>query len=54
MPQLQLRRQAHMEETVQNMSTRVAFLNKRVDDLTPPQWKSKMPVTISQKNIFSQ
>ncbi|XP_031332791.1 uncharacterized protein LOC116163755 isoform X2 [Photinus pyralis] len=47
MPQIQLRRQAHMEETVQNMSTRVAFLNKRIDDLTPPQWKSKMPVTIS-------
>ncbi|KAF5286152.1 hypothetical protein FQR65_LT12910 [Abscondita terminalis] len=47
MPQIQLKRQAHMDKTVQNMSTRVAFLNKRIDDLTPPQWKSKMPITIS-------
>ncbi|KAF5277437.1 hypothetical protein FQA39_LY06250 [Lamprigera yunnana] len=47
MPQIQLKRQAHMEQTVQNMSTRVAFLNKRIDELMPPQWKSKMPVSIS-------
>lgn len=46
-PQIQLERQAHMEQTVHNMSTRVAFLNRRIDELMPPQWKSKMPVTIS-------
>lgn len=46
-PQLQWRRQTHMEKTVHNMSTRVAFLNKRIDDLLPPQWKSKVPESIS-------
>jgi len=46
-PQIQLKRQAHMEQTVHNMSTRLAFLNRRIDELMPPQWKSKMPVTIS-------
>lgn len=44
-PQLQWRRQAHMEQTVSTLSSRVAFLNRRVDELTPPQWKSKMPQT---------
>lgn len=46
-PQLQWRRQAHMEHTVNTMSSRMAFLNKRIDELTPPQWKSKMPQTAS-------
>lgn len=46
-PQLQWRRQAHMEQTVNSMSSRVAFLNRRIDELMPPQWKAKMPMTIS-------
>lgn len=46
-PQLQYRRQAHMEQTVNSMSSRVAFLNRRIDELMPPQWKAKMPMTIS-------
>lgn len=45
MPQVQQTRQTHMEQTVQNMSTRVAFLSRRIDELIPSQWKSKMPVT---------
>lgn len=44
-PQLQWRRQAHLDQTVNNMSSRVAFLNRRIDELMPPQWKSKMPQT---------
>lgn len=46
-PQLQWRRQAHMEQTVNSMATRVAFLNRRIDELIPPQWKSKMPQTMA-------
>lgn len=46
-PQLQWRRQTHMEETVNTLSTRVAFLNRRVDELTPAEWKAKMPQTAS-------
>lgn len=43
LPQLEWRRQAHMEETVNNLSSRVSFLNRRVDELLPAQWRSKMP-----------
>nr|XP_022903785.1 uncharacterized protein LOC111416074 [Onthophagus taurus] len=46
-PQLQWRRQAHMDETVNTLSNRVAFLNRRIDELTPVEWKSKIPETIS-------
>lgn len=44
-PQLQWQRQSHMEQTVNSLSTRVAFLNRRIDELTPPQWKAKLPHT---------
>jgi hypothetical protein len=43
LPQLEWRRQAHMEETVNSLSNRVSFLNRRVDELLPAQWRSKMP-----------
>lgn len=44
-PQLQWRRQTHMEQTVNSLSTKVTFLNRRIDELTPTQWKTKMPQT---------
>ncbi|XP_065157593.1 uncharacterized protein [Atheta coriaria] len=47
LPQLQWSRQTHLDQTVSKLSTRVSFLNRRVDELMPPEWKSKMPETIS-------
>ncbi|XP_044258882.1 uncharacterized protein LOC123007571 [Tribolium madens] len=47
LPQLEWRRQAHMEETVDSLSNRVSFLNRRFDELLPAQWRSKMPQTMA-------
>ncbi|GJQ86266.1 hypothetical protein Trydic_g8963 [Trypoxylus dichotomus] len=46
-PQLQWRRQAHMDDTVNTLSYRVSFLNRRVDELIPEEWKAKMPRKMS-------
>ncbi|KAK9751310.1 hypothetical protein QE152_g5078 [Popillia japonica] len=46
-PQLQWRRQAHMDDTVSMLSYRVSFLNRRIDELVPEEWKTKMPRKMS-------
>lgn len=46
-PQLQWRRQAHMDDTVNTLSYRVSFLNRRIDELVPEEWKLKMPRKMS-------
>ncbi|XP_017768971.1 PREDICTED: uncharacterized protein LOC108557096 [Nicrophorus vespilloides] len=47
LPQLQWRRQSHLDGTVSSLSSKVSFLNRRIDELMPSKWKSKMPATIS-------
>lgn len=42
LPQLEWRRQAYMEDTVNGLLSKVAFLNRRFDELAPPQFKSKL------------
>nr|XP_023028881.1 uncharacterized protein LOC111517057 [Leptinotarsa decemlineata] len=46
LPQLEWRRQAYMEETVNGLSGKVAFLNRRFDELLP-QCRMKQPETMA-------
>lgn len=46
LPQLEWRRQAYMEETINALTNKVGFLNRRFDVLLP-QYKSKLTETIS-------
>ncbi|KAJ8934417.1 hypothetical protein NQ314_013458 [Rhamnusium bicolor] len=46
MPQLEWRRQAYMEDTVNALTNKVGFLNRRFDELLP-QFRSKFPETIA-------
>ncbi|KAJ8933895.1 hypothetical protein NQ318_001688 [Aromia moschata] len=45
-PQLEWRRQAYMEDTVHALTNKVAFLNRRFDELLP-QFRAKFPETIA-------
>ncbi|KAJ8921620.1 hypothetical protein NQ315_010529 [Exocentrus adspersus] len=46
LPQLEWRRQAYMEDTVCALTNKVAFLNRRFDELLP-QFTAKFPETIA-------
>ncbi|XP_018574301.1 uncharacterized protein LOC108913251 [Anoplophora glabripennis] len=46
LPQLEWRRQAYMEDTVSALTNKVAFLNRRFDELSP-QFRAKFPETIA-------
>lgn len=46
LPQLEWRRQAYMEDTVSALTNKVAFLNRRFDELLP-QFRAKFPETIA-------
>ncbi|KAG5888523.1 hypothetical protein JTB14_009575 [Gonioctena quinquepunctata] len=46
LPQLEWRRQAYMEETVNGLFSKVAFLNRRFDELLP-QFGPKHPETMA-------
>ncbi|XP_018325405.1 uncharacterized protein LOC108737188 [Agrilus planipennis] len=39
-PQLRWHHQTRIEETVHNLSTKVSFLDRRIDELMPAQWKT--------------
>lgn len=45
LPQLEWRRQAYLEETINALMNKVVFLNRRVDELLP-QYKSKITETM--------
>lgn len=45
LPQLEWRRQAYMEESINALMNKVVFLNKRFDQLHPP-YKNKLTETI--------
>lgn len=42
LPQLECKQHAHLEETVNTLSNKVLFLNRRFDEISPPQWTTKM------------
>ncbi|CAH0552855.1 unnamed protein product [Brassicogethes aeneus] len=44
LPQLEWRRQSYMEETINGLSSKVGFLNRRFDELLP-QFMPKIPET---------
>lgn len=41
-PQVKWRRQSLVEHTANSLVSRIAFLDKRIDELTPPQWNEKL------------
>lgn len=41
-PHLQWQRQSLVEHTANILGSRLAFLDRRIDELVPPQWNEKL------------
>jgi hypothetical protein len=42
-PELQSRRQASIEHVLHQLGSKVHFLDKRLDELVPLEWKGQLP-----------
>jgi hypothetical protein len=41
-PELRSHRQASVERVLNQLASKVNFLDKRLDELVPPEWKGKL------------
>jgi len=41
-PELRSQRQASVERVLNQLASKVHFLDKRLDELVPPEWKGKL------------
>lgn len=45
--QIQWHRQNLVEHTANSLVTRIAFLDRRIDELIPPEWNDKLQKSMS-------